>query len=157
MGKNESQSGDYQKYMEQYAGDYQKYMKQGGQGKAESQNGDYQQYMKQYAGDYQKYTKQGGHDNSDLQGDRYAAQGSSKSSVSVSTRSEFASAHADASMATPAAEEVASISLAGRSAMSMSPAVFMSFAVLAVGFAVIVGKRRKLATPNGYVHLLEEP
>merc|ERR1712176_427939 len=37
QGNNQSQGGDYQKYLKQYAGDYQKYMKQGGQDGQQSQ------------------------------------------------------------------------------------------------------------------------
>merc|ERR1712060_806541 len=101
--------------------------------------------------------KQGDHDKNELQDDRSEAQVSSKPIVSVSTRSESATAHTDGSQVTLAAQKVTSVSLAGRSSVSMSPVVLMSFAILGVGFALIVGNRRKTAAPNGYAHLLGEP
>jgi len=75
-GSSQSQSGNYQQYMNKYAGgnqggsqsgDYQQYMKKyAGGSQGGSQSGDYQQYMKKYAGgsqggsqagDYQQYMK----------------------------------------------------------------------------------------------------
>merc|ERR1719230_2552198 len=59
-GSSQSQSGNYQQYMNKYAGgsqsgsqsgDYQQYMKKyAGGSQGGSQSGDYQQYMKKYAG-----------------------------------------------------------------------------------------------------------
>jgi len=75
-GSSQSQSGNYQQYMNKYAGgsqsgsqsgDYQQYMKKyAGGSQGGSQSGDYQQYMKKYAGgsqggsqsgNYQQYMK----------------------------------------------------------------------------------------------------
>merc|ERR1712048_536197 len=153
--------GDYQQYMKEYGSDYSKYTKNG--------QSDYMNYMEQYAGDYQNYMGQSKSSSpvemvaeDDSQVTSAAQDSASVSRVAPSSKSSLVDApqsgsvndHADASLTTPVSLDAASVSLARQSSSSTPLVAVMALGICGVGFALVVGKRRKTSTPDGYTNLL---